>query len=258
MLAAHDALVRRDLAVPPGFVAEDTGRIVRVTAPAGSPSSFVEWSDLDEESADAEIAGQIAHFARRGLTFEWKTYGRDRPADLGARLVRAGFVAEEPEAFVVGTVDAVLAATAGHDDVDGVMLREATREDTSALVALSAAVWGQDGGAPFEELLDERDHDPAGLVVLVAQAGTALVSFGWVRLPAHAFASLWGGSTHPAFRGRGIYRALVRRRALLAAQRGHRFLQVDCTPASRPILERLAMTVLDTTTPYRWQPEGAP
>ena len=54
------------------------------------------------------------------------------------------------------------------------------------------------------------------------------------------FAGLWGGgSTLPGWRGRGIYRALVGRRAQLAAQLGVKYLLVDASAASRPILGRL-------------------
>ncbi|MBO0514362.1 GNAT family N-acetyltransferase, partial [Streptomyces beijiangensis] len=61
---------------------------------------------------------------------------------------------------------------------------------------------------------------------------------------------LWGGGTAPEWRGKGIYRALVAYRAAIAAERGYRYLQVDATDDSRPILERLGFTRLSTTTPY--------
>lgn len=257
VLAAHDAQVRRTLHAAPGFVAEDTGLVVRVTAPEGSDRSFVEWSGLDERTVDAAIAENLAHFADRA--FEWKTYGRDKPADLVDRLAAAGFVAGDPEAFVVGELVDVLAATAGHDEVDGVDIRDALDTDLPSMLALARAVWGEDASGMFSELFARREHSPAQISILVAVADASVVCSGWVELPADAdFASLWGGSTLPGWRGRGIYRALVRRRAQLAHSSGHRWLQVDCTPASRPILERLGMHVLDTTTPYRWPPVTAP
>ena len=46
---------------------------------------------------------------------------------------------------------------------------------------------------------------------------------------------LWGGGTLPAWRGRGIYRALVAYRAGLAASRGYRYLTVDASADSEPI-----------------------
>jgi GNAT superfamily N-acetyltransferase len=67
------------------------------------------------------------------------------------------------------------------------------------------------------------------------------------------FVSLWGGGTRPGWRGRGIYKALVARRMDEAAQRGFRYVQVDASDDSRPILERLGLHRLTSTTPYRWR-----
>jgi hypothetical protein len=36
----------------------------------------------------------------------------------------------------------------------------------------------------------------------------------------------------------------------MAAERGFRYLQVDASPDSRPILERLGLRQLTTTTPF--------
>ena len=52
------------------------------------------------------------------------------------------------------------------------------------------------------------------------------------------------------FRGRGLYKATVARRAELARERGYRWLYVDALPTSRPILERLGFVKLTTTRPY--------
>jgi GNAT superfamily N-acetyltransferase len=87
-----------------------------------------------------------------------------------------------------------------------------------------------------------------------AEDGTVVCA---ARAEFHAgtdFASLWGGGTLAAYRGRGIYKALVSRRADEAAERGFRFLQVDASPDSRPILERLGLRTLTTTTPFMWRP----
>ncbi len=54
--------------------------------------------------------------------------------------------------------------------------------------------------------------------------------------------------------GKGIYRALVAYRARIAAERGYRYLQVDATDMSAPILRRLGFTELGTTTPYVSRP----
>ena len=86
-----------------------------------------------------------------------------------------------------------------------------------------------------------------------ASAARRATSARKIPRPRHAgtdFASLWGGGTLPEWRGRGIFRALVARRAALAAARGYRCLQVDALPTSEPILARLGFVRLATTTPY--------
>ncbi len=44
------------------------------------------------------------------------------------------------------------------------------------------------------------------------------------------------------------------RRAEAATERGVRYLQVDASDDSRPILERLGFVAVTTTTPYVWDP----
>jgi hypothetical protein len=46
----------------------------------------------------------------------------------------------------------------------------------------------------------------------------------------------------------------VAHRAGLAVAAGFRYLQVDASADSRPILERLGFAVVATTTPYIWTP----
>jgi GNAT superfamily N-acetyltransferase len=65
------------------------------------------------------------------------------------------------------------------------------------------------------------------------------------------FASLWGGGTVPDWRGRGVFRSLVAYRARLARERGYRYVQVDASDGSRPILQRLGFAKLAETTPFR-------
>jgi ribosomal protein S18 acetylase RimI-like enzyme len=67
------------------------------------------------------------------------------------------------------------------------------------------------------------------------------------------FAGIWGGATHPAWRRRGIYRALTAERARSALRRGKAFINSDSTEYSRPILERSGFVKVSTTTPYEWR-----
>ena len=57
-----------------------------------------------------------------------------------------------------------------------------------------------------------------------------------------------------SWRRRGIYRATVAHRANLAAARGLRYIEVDASDDSNPILQRLGFIPVTTTTPYVWRP----
>ena len=94
---------------------------------------------------------------------------------------------------------------------------------------------------------------PRPIEAVIAWAGDVAVSAGRVEFHEGTdFASLWGGGTLPEWRGRGVFRALVGHRAVLARDRGFRYLQVDALPTSRPILERMGFQPLAETTPWMY------
>ena len=128
--------------------------------------------------------------------------------------------------------------------------------DYDRIADLEAAVWSSDDTHGWiDSLAEEVATDPEGTRVFLAVAGDIAVSAAWIRFPSGTdFGTLWGGATRKEWRGRGIYRSLVARRARLAAEQGRRYLQVDASDDSRPILERLGFIVVGTTTPYNWTP----
>jgi GNAT superfamily N-acetyltransferase len=104
-------------------------------------------------------------------------------------------------------------------------------------------------------LSERRAASPESFVVVLAEAVGEVVCAAWVRWAAGSpFATLHGGATLPAWRRRGIYRALVAWRATRAAASGRPYLRVDASADSRPILERLGFVPITTTTPYIWTP----
>src|SRR3954453_20032224 len=108
-------------------------------------------------------------------------------------------------------------------------------------------------------LESELAVDPDAITVVVAEAGASVVCAAWIRFERDTeFATLWGGATLPERRRRGIYRAAVTYRANLAAAQGFRYLETDASEDSRPILERLGLSAVTTTTPYVWSPSTAP
>ncbi len=216
-----------------------------VTAP---PDLGVHGPDLDRL-----IARQRDFFAARGEAVEWKTRGHDRPTDLTDRLRAAGFVPEERETVLIGRTEDLAQDS---DLPDGITLRQVTADaDLRRIAAMESAVWDQDMSWLGEDLIGRLDAAPDDIAVLSAEADGQVVCAAWlVFRPGTDFACLWGGSTLAAWRGRGIYRALVAARASIAAARGVRYLEVDASDDSAPILRRLGFEAVTTTTPYVWSP----
>jgi len=257
LLAAYDEQLRAQVSgnLPEGVHAEVDGPLVRVVG--AKHGGFIGYRDLgavEGAELDELIARQVRVFAERGEAFEWKLHGHDRPADLADRLRGAGFVAEDVETVMIAPVERVAAEPILPPDV---RLREVgDRADLDRIAALEEAIWHDGRGWLADSLEGERAVDPNAITIVVAEAGDGLVCAAWVRFAAGTeFATLWGGGTLPAWRGRGIYRAIVAYRANLAAHRGLRYLQVDASDSSRPILERLGFVAVTTTTPFIWSPE---
>ena len=235
VLAAYDDQIRRNPAPdgPDGLVERDGG-VVRSVAPEHGWNG-VTWSDLDEDTADAAIAAQVARFAEVSRPWEWKHYSHDRPADLPERLVAdvadlALDVSPPPGVELVDVVDAAGA---------------------EALVRVHDEVFGGDHSAIGRHVLGGLARRPRTVAAVVATVEGRPVCAG--RLELHHgtdFASIWGGGTLPEWRGRGVFRAVVAYRAAQAAAHGFRYVQVDASPDSRPILRRLGFVELATTTPF--------
>jgi GNAT superfamily N-acetyltransferase len=261
LLAVYDQQLRAAemTNVPPGAHAERDGPIVRIVGQRRR--GFVSGPrDLGCTGPvlDALIARQRDFFAARGEAVEWKTRGHDLPADLPRRLTAAGFVAEPHETVLIGEAGH-LAATEPLL-AEGVTVRQVTADaDMRRIAEMASEVWGDDRSWLAAELTDRLRDNANQTVVVAAEAGGRIVSAARMEFePGTQFAGLWGGSTLAEWRGRGIYRALVACRAQIAAARGTRYLQVDATEDSRPILERLGFTAVTTTTPYVWEPAVLP
>ncbi|MFI6101165.1 GNAT family N-acetyltransferase [Lentzea sp. NPDC051213] len=199
---------------------------------------------------DAVIARQRDFFTERGQAVEWKTWSHDVPADLPERLAAAGFVSEGRETVLIGLTEEMTAPV----HLDGIVLRE-TKEDADMrrLAVTATEVFGRDSSWLADYLIEKKD-DPNVVVVIAEVDGQVVSSARLEIVPGTEFGGLWGGGTLAAWRGKGIYRALVAHRARLALARGAKYLQVDASEDSRPILERLGFVAVTTTTGYVWKP----
>lgn len=257
VLAAYDRQIRRGAQVDsPGARVERDGGVVRQTG-AAHDWNGVHWADVDETTADAVIAEQVRHFTSLGREFEWKLHSHDRPADLADRLRAAGFVPEPPETVMVAEVADLPTEP---QLPEGVRLLPVTDASGVRLMADAHDIAFGEGGSGLgahlaKRVLTQLTETPDTIVAVVAMAGDVPVSSARMEFcPGTDFAGLWGGGTAPQWRGKGIYRALVAYRTRIAAARGYRYLQVDASDDSRPILRRLGFAALSVTTPYVYAP----
>ncbi|HEX5709134.1 MAG TPA: GNAT family N-acetyltransferase [Pyrinomonadaceae bacterium] len=235
----------------PGMRREVTPHVIRQLDLPGR-ESFINCSFMSDATADEGIAAQIDFFERAGQHFEWKVYEHDEPRDLRERLVARGFEAGEEEAVMaleLAETPAALLRPTGHD-----VRRVESAEGIRDLVSVQDAVWEQNRAWLGRQLAEEFERTPDELSMYVAYFEGVAAASGWVRFPAGgSFASLWGGSTLPASRRRGLYTALLAARVEEARRRGYPYLTIDAGPMSRPLVERFGFRLLTHTTPCRWR-----
>ena len=257
LLAVYDAEVRGCFAehLPTGWAGEPDGPVFRATTPRFGMAMFTEdASNLTHDELVALVDRTFAYYRERGLGFEWKTFDHDRP-DLVPLLVERGAQAEPHEALVMGSASALAAEPTLPAGLT--MTRVTDRADLERIAELMSEVWDEDRSWLADDL-EARLASAEPIEVFVVKDGDRAVSAAWlVPLAGTRVAGLWGGSTLAAYRGRGIYRALVAHRARVALARGYPILQVDASDDNRPILQRLGLQVVGGTTPYVVDPPSS-
>lgn len=230
------------------------GPVLRVEYPSRGFVSYRSLEGLDGAELDALIARQRDYFAAKNQPVEWKTRGHDLPTDLPERLTAAGFVPEERETVVIGESADIVERLRGRESVEGVTIRRTEDpQDFARIAAMESTVWNQDWSWLTDDLVSR--HATGMTDIFIADADGEVVSAAWAVYKKNTdFTGLWGGSTLEEWRGKGIYKALVAARAARAAELGYRYLQVDASDDSSPILQRLGFVAVTTTTPYVYTP----
>jgi GNAT superfamily N-acetyltransferase len=254
LLALHDQQQRIEF-VERTMRREVTPEVIRHVA-LKHGEGIVLYSRLNAANADRVIAEQIAYFQQLGQNFEWKIYDHDTPDDLKDRLSAQGFEAEEPEALLVLEIAAappILLQPITHD------VRRITDPDRlDEIRRIQESVWDDPHTWLIPMLSDALINDADHLSVYIAYAEGIPVSAAWISFHDHSqFAGLWGGSTVAEYRGRGFYTALLAARLQEARQRGVRFLTIDASPMSQPIVEKHGFQFLTITQPFKWHVQEA-
>jgi GNAT superfamily N-acetyltransferase len=239
-----------------GSIVDHGPTFVRWAAHNGVGWSEVLWSSLKEDDADEAIAAHIEFYTSRGLSFMWGVYDYDLPVDLGTRLLNAGFLVANSSTVMIGESRRMAQDPKLPDGTELVRIRDAAGVDL--LITVHESVFAHDQQDLRRSILRRLQIAPEETDMFVVTADGAPISSSRIEyLPSSEFAALWGGSTEPQWRGKGIYRAQVSRRAQLAAERGYQYLMVLASENSRPILTALGFETISHVTRYLWKADDA-
>lgn len=259
LLTAYDDQLRTDAEMARARDVVPEGPLLWAVFDHGGFVSYRDLGGVEGDELDSLVERTVAHYRDDTdvASFEWKSRGHDLPADLGERLVAHGFVADPMETVMIGEASSLAVDVPLADTPDGpVVVRRIlpgpdAEADVARMLEAQESIFGTGRGPSVASSLAALESGSSEF--WIAETDGRIISGGRLTpVEGTEFAGVWGGSTLPDYRGRGIYRALVSARAASAMERGIRFIHSDCTDMSRPILERSGLRAVTTTTPYIW------
>lgn len=257
LLASYDAQLRTDAEAAGSTAVTHLGPLLLVTF--SGHRGFITYRDLggaDVDEVRRLVGRSLQHFTEEsGISrVEWKTRGHDLAPGLHDALIGHGYLAEEPEAIMVGEAQHLITDVPLPDGVTLRQIRE--RHDIVAMCEMQGEVFQDDPAEirAMAESVTQRVALDEDMTLWVAEAEGQIISAGRLEpVDSTDFAGIWGGSTRPEWRGHGIYRALTSARARAALALGKTLIHSDSTAFSQPILERSGLVKVSTTTPYEWR-----
>jgi len=244
-----------------GVTTDRLPHLTRVRENSGVFNQIV-YADLTAATADDAITEQIAFFQGHHQRFEWKYFTHDRPADMLDRLRAHGFVIGDAEATLVLDLET---APADLFDTKGLDVRRITDAgQVHHVLSVQSRVFGgvdevdEHDNPMADQLAGEMRSYTEHVSLYAVYMDGDVVSAAWIRYTAadSQFGSLWGGATLAAYRGRGAYSALLAVRSAEARDRGRRFLTVDASPMSQPILQKYGFQLIAHSHPCEWVPKA--
>jgi hypothetical protein len=259
LLALYDDTMRRNGNVA-GCAREQTAHVARYTTSTGS-QRYVMWHDFAPERAAQIVEGELAAIAGNAKVLMWKLYAHDTSHKaLHAALLAFGFSENDHCTLMACKVERLSKrlAALNVDATDSLLdVRElTTAQSLDAYQEIWDDVWPD---APNKRYVDDyRDRllrrDP-GIVFFAGFSGTSVdtepVTSGYMfHHPGTPFALLCGGTTKAKWRRQHAYTAMLAARTRCALARGAKYLAVEASAASRPILERVGFVPLSTLAFY--------
>ena len=213
--------------------------------PIAGPNS-VSYIRCRPDEADEVIREARAKIAPYRLPVMWILDPGTEPADFAEHLARHGIL-PNPDNFDNAVMVLPIDAKVEGPPVQGLEFLDPLADlgtfrkmDAVASEAFQAGVPGDDPQTIAMQERRRHNFIAAGnRRFLLATLDGEPAGASNVALFPPAAATINGGSVHPNFRGRGIYRAMVAERLKIAREAGVDGLVVWAGDMSRPILERL-------------------
>lgn len=248
LLVKYDKDLRLRIAYPEAQK-EITGEVVRFVRPAPG-MNFVSFTFANEHKLDRAIESTVKYFAPMNQPFTWKVYDHDHLPSLKDRLASYGFVNEEGDPVMVLDVTDVPAHVA--DSPTGDIRRITDRDGLKDIVYVLDQVYGGRNDWVYDRL-GMHLAIPGYLSVYASYVDGKPVSIAWTYFPRGHFATLFGGTTLPEYRKRGLYTSLLAIRLKEIRKRGYSFAVVETGAMSKPIVERHGFQQLTTVWDYEWK-----
>lgn len=232
----------------PGYSKMNLGNVIRFVAQQ-EWGSFVSYYQLRPDQLDKAIEKEIEFFKSCGKNFEWKVYDTDKPKEIKQYLIQHGFEEGEAESFMLMDLseieDYLPESNACVEVTDPAGIRD--------YISVAEKVWGGDHSGQEAHLIASKQNAPENTSLYVIYENGLAVSSARIEYTSNSpFAGIWGGSTLEDFRGRGHYSALLHKRINDAKKRGVKYLTIDASDMSRPIVEKYGFRFITTTTPYEY------
>jgi GNAT superfamily N-acetyltransferase len=249
LLVKYDKDLRLRIAYPEAQK-EITGDVVRFVRPAPG-MNFVSFTFANEGQLDRAIGSTVEYFSPKNQPFTWKVYDHDHLPSLKDRLVSHGFSSnEEGDPVMVLDVKRVPAQSAEFPTAD--IRRITSRAGLKDIVHVLDRVYGGKNDWVYDRL-GLHLAIPGYLSVYASYVDGKPASIAWTYFPRGHFATLFGGTTLPEYRKRGLYTSLLGMRLREIRERGYSFAVVETGPMSKPIVERHGFQQLTTVWDYEWQ-----
>lgn len=254
LLALYDDTMRRNANVS-GCVREQTQSVSRYTTSTGS-QRYLMWHDCHDADAARLVDEELRAVHGHARVLMWKLYAHDVAHDaVHAALIARGFDGDDYATLMVTPVAALLAALPANDkraaSLDARQLH--TAKDLDAYQNIWDEVWPDEPNARYVDDYKSRieQRDPGALFYAgFAENDNPVSSGSLFHHPGNPYALLCGGTTKTAWRRQHAYTSMLAVRAHASAARGVRYLAVEASAESQPILARLSFMPLSTLTFY--------